>query len=63
MLLKKKGDDSKLYIGVSDAVSDIPSADEYEIGKWIKSTPVTKIKRAIFIACDSFEVICFLFSV
>ena len=61
MLLKKNGDESLLYIGVSAAVRDIPSVDEYEIRKWIKSTPITKMKRAMLIACDSFEVIILLF--
>ena len=50
-----------MYIGVSAAVRDIPSADEYEIGKCIKSTPTTKIKRAMLIACDSFEVIIMIY--
>ena len=61
MLLKKNGDDSKLYIGVSAAVRDMPSADEYEIRKWINNTPITNMKRAMLIACDSFEVIILLF--
>ena len=61
MLLKKNGDDSQLYIGVSAAVSDIPSVDEYEIRKWINNTPITKMKRAILIACDSFEDIILFF--